>query len=127
MCRRWSTSWPEARDGAARTLTARLTLRLLLGLALLLAPLAARQVAPVATIPVCTAEGGVRHIPDPLAPAVPGHDHCEACLAGPPALPVPAAGLRPPAWIALAWAAAESRHAAPAALPPERARAPPAT
>ncbi|MFC7475754.1 hypothetical protein ACFQS7_15380 [Dankookia sp. GCM10030260] len=100
--------------------------RALLALALLLGPLAGRQAAPAATIPVCTAEGGTRQLPDPLAPAVPAHVHCDACLVAPPALPVPAAGLAAPRSITLAWAAAAARHAAPAALPPEQARAPPA-
>lgn len=122
MCRRWSTSWHEVRGRAA----SRLTARLLLGLALLLAPLGAWRTAPAATIPVCAAEGGVRHVPDPLAPAAPAHLHCDACLVAPPAMPVPEAGLRRPWPIGLAPAAPELRHAAPAALPPEQARAPPA-
>jgi hypothetical protein len=114
MCRRWSTIWPS------------LPARALLALALLLAPLAGRQAAPAATIAICAAGGGEKQVPDPLAPAAPMHVHCEACQVAPPALPVPAAGLRPPASIGLAWAAAAARHAAPAALPPEQARAPPA-
>ena len=114
MCRRWSTSWP------------RVVARALLALALLLAPLAGWQAAPAATIAICAADGGAKQVPDPLAPAAPAHVHCEACLVAPPALPVPAAWLRPPASIGLAWAAAAVRHAAPAALPPEQARAPPA-
>ena len=65
-------------------------------------------------------------MPDPLAPAAPAHAHCEACLVAPPALPVPPAGLHCPLSIGLAWAAAPAGHAAPAALPPEQARAPPA-
>ena len=114
MCRRWSTSWPEA------------VARAWLALALLLAPLGAWSAPPVATIAICAAEGGIRHVPDPLAPATPAHAHCDACLAAPPALPVPPAGLRHPASIGLPWAACVAPHPAPAALPPEQARAPPA-
>ncbi|WP_205082976.1 hypothetical protein, partial [Paracraurococcus ruber] len=62
----------------------------LLALALLLAPLAALRPAPAATMPICTADGGVRHVPDPLAPASAGHAHCDPCLVAPPALPAPA-------------------------------------
>jgi hypothetical protein len=100
--------------------------RALLALALLLVPLGTWQAAPAATIAVCAAGGGVKQVPDPSAPAAPAHVHCDACLVAPPALPVPAAGLRPPASVVLAWAAAAARHAAPTALPPEQARAPPA-
>jgi hypothetical protein len=114
MCRRWSTSWP------------RVVARALLALALLLAPLAGWQAAPAATIAICAAGGGAKQVPDPLAPAAPAHVHCNACVIAPPALPVPAAGLHRPLSIGLAWAAAAARHAAPAALPPEQARAPPA-
>jgi hypothetical protein len=98
----------------------------MLAVALLLAPLGAWQAAPAATIAVCAADGGAKRVPDPLAPVAPAHVHCEACLVAPPALPVPPAGLRRPLPIGLAWAAARVGQAAPAALPPEQARAPPA-
>jgi hypothetical protein len=119
MCRRWSTSWPS------------LPARALLALALLLAPLIAPlvaigQAAPALTIAICTAGGEAKQVPDPLAPAAPTHVHCEACVVAPPAMPVPSAVLRRPVPFGLAWAAPAARHAAPAALPPEQARAPPA-
>ena len=127
MCRRWSTSWHEARGAAVGGLTARLLAgRLVLALALLLAPLAKWQAAPAATIAICAAGGGARQVPDPSVPAAPAHVHCDACLVAPPAMPVPAAGLRRPVSVGLARAATAARHAAPAALPPEQARAPPA-
>ena len=117
MCRRWNTSWPSV------------PARALLALALLLGPLGASlamgRLAPAATITVCAAGGGAKQIPDPLAPAAPVHVHCDACPLAPPALPVPAAGLRPPRSGRLAWAVAAARHATPLALPPEQARAPP--
>ncbi|WP_165943403.1 hypothetical protein [Roseicella aquatilis] len=99
--------------------------RALLALALLLAPFGIGQAAPVATLPICGADGGLRHLPDPAAPALPAHAHCDACLVAPPALPVPEPALRPPLPVPLAWAAASARRAAPPALPPEQARAPP--
>ena len=122
MCRKWSTTWREARGLTAR----RLAGRLLLALALLLAPLGAWQVSPAATIAICAAGGGAKQVPDPLAPAAPAHAHCYACLVAPPAMPVPAAGLRLPLPIGLAWTMPAAQPAAPADLPPERARAPPA-
>ena len=100
--------------------------RPLLALALLLGPPGVRQAAPAATIVVCAAEGGVKQVPDPSAPAAPAHAHCDACLVAPPAMPVPAAGLRPPPSIVLAWTAVVAQYAVPVALPPEQARAPPA-
>jgi hypothetical protein len=116
MCRRWNTSWRE--PGVIQ--------RLLLALALLLAPLGAWQAAPAATMPVCNAEGGVRLVPfDPAAPALSPHAHCDACLVAPPALPAPPAVLQPPRAGSLAWAGNAARTAAPLALPPEQARAPP--
>jgi hypothetical protein len=99
--------------------------RALLALALLLGPPGLRQPAPAATIAICAAGGGVTQVPDPAAPTAPAHAHCDACLVAPPVMPVPAAGLRSPPSIVLAWAAVASRHAAPVALPPEQARAPP--
>ena len=102
-----------------------------LALALLLAPLGIWHSAPAATMPICAAEGGVKQVPDPLAPtplppAGPAHAHCDACLAAPPALPVPDVALRIPASIGLARAGQAARRPAPPALPPEQARAPPA-
>mgnify|MGYP006976760338 CR=1 FL=1 len=114
MCRRWNTSLPDFR----------LTGRILLALALLLAPFSA-QSPPAATMPICAADGGVRHVPDPLAPAGPAHALCDACLVVPPALPAMAPPLPLPQVAGLAWAAAASRRAPPLHLPPELARGPP--
>lgn len=141
MCRRWSTSWRDAGrrraaspagvttqrgHGTGAPGCTRLLTRALLALALLLVPLAGRPMAPAATIAICAAEGGVKQVPDPAAPAAPAHVHCDACLIAPPALPVPPAGLGLPRAIGLAWATAPSGRPGPLALPPEQARAPPA-
>ncbi|MDO9708795.1 hypothetical protein [Paracraurococcus lichenis] len=101
----------------------RLAGRVLLALALLLAPLTGQRAAS-ATMPVCTADGGVRHVPDPFAPAP--HGHCDACLVVPAALPVPPVALRRPRPIGTVAPAEAARRPAPAPLPPEQARAPPA-
>ncbi|GGC51550.1 hypothetical protein GCM10011504_32480 [Siccirubricoccus deserti] len=98
--------------------------RALLALALLLAPLGTWWAAPATAMPVCAAEGGVRLVPDPFAPPPPA-GHCDACLIATPALPVPPPALVPMA-TGLSWAALPPGHPAPLALPPERARGPPA-
>jgi hypothetical protein len=116
------TRVPVGRSPGAAVLAA----RVLLALALLLAPFGAWQAAPAATMPICSADGGVRQVPDPLAPALPAHAHCEACLAAPPALPAPPVLLRAPFAPGQIRLAAAARHPAPPALPPEQARAPPA-
>jgi hypothetical protein len=111
----------------ARALPLRLALpRALLALALLLAPLGVWRAVPAAATPVCAAEGGVRLLPDPFAPALPPAGHCDACLIATPALPVPPPAAPVPRVIGLAWAAALPGHPAPLALPPEQARGPPA-
>lgn len=115
MCRRWSTSLPDLR----------LTGRVLLALALLLAPLSAWRAASAATMPICAADGGVRHVPDPLAPAAPSHALCDACLVVPPALPAVAPPVPLPRAAGFAWADAASYRAPPEHLPPEQARGPP--
>jgi hypothetical protein len=92
---------------------------------MLLAPLAAWQAAPAAGIPVCSVDGGVRHVPDPLAPAQPLHAHCEACLVVPPALPVAAMAPQPPLSYRIALWLGNANRPAPATLPPRQARAPP--
>jgi len=99
--------------------------RAILALALLLAPLGAWRAAPAAGLPICTADGGVRLVPDPEAPALPAATHCDACLLATPALPLPPLGLALPLGRALAALPPIAPAAAPAALPPEQARAPP--
>jgi hypothetical protein len=104
----------------------------LLALVLLLAPLGAWRAAPAAGLPVCTADGGVRlvpdpAVPDPTAPGALGHGHCDACLVVPPALPVPPGAAWHPRAVTLDLAPGAARAAAPANRPPERARGPPAT
>lgn len=107
----------------------RATSRVLLALALLLAPLRGWagpwQAVPAAALPICSAAGGPRHIPDPTAPALPMAAHCDACLILCPALPVPGAALPPPMALGLVAAAAPARRPPPVALPRERARGPP--
>ncbi|TDH59201.1 hypothetical protein E2C06_28690 [Dankookia rubra] len=71
-----------------------LAVRLALALALLLAPFGAWRAAPAATIAICAAGGGAKQVPDPMAPAVPAHVHCDACLVAPPAMPVRSAWSR---------------------------------
>lgn len=115
MCRRWNTSLPDLR----------LTGRVLLALALLLAPVLPGRAAPAAAMPICAADGGVRHAPDPLAPAAPSHNLCDACLVVPPALPAVAPPIPLPCAAGLAWAGAAGRRAPPTHLPPEQARGPP--
>jgi|GEM_PF-5885536 len=140
MCRRWSTSLPEAvwppkgrmrepaarsREAAGRGARCRLAGRVLLAVALLLAPLSGWWGVPAAAMPICAADGGVRHVPDPLAPAAPSHPLCDACLAVPPALPAVAPPIPLPRAAGLAWAAVAGYRVPPGHPPPEQARGPP--
>ncbi|MEN0072754.1 MAG: hypothetical protein AAGC69_00125 [Paracraurococcus sp.] len=76
-------------------------------------------------VPICSAAGGPRHIPDPTAPALPMAAHCDACLILCPALPVPGAALPSPMGLGRVVAAAPAHRPPPVALPRERARGPP--
>jgi hypothetical protein len=127
MCRKSNTNWPPraSAEGGAGT-----AFRLLLALALVLAPLLARPVlgwpgVAAAAIPLCAADGGMRLVPDPATPAPPPHAHCEACLAAAPALPVPAIALPHPAAHPVRAAGLAAPPIPPAAPAAPRARAPP--
>ncbi|MCO6414684.1 hypothetical protein JYK14_00625 [Siccirubricoccus sp. KC 17139] len=98
---------------------------LLLTLALLLAPFGALRPVAAALLPICTAEGGVRLVPDPDAPAPPHAVHCDACLVAAPALPVPPILLAGPREARRAAPASPEWPMAPGEAPAGKARAPP--
>ncbi|WP_187830379.1 hypothetical protein [Siccirubricoccus phaeus] len=99
--------------------------RLLLALALLLEPFGAPHPVAAALLTICAAEGGVRLVPDPDAPALPAALHCDACLVAVPALPVPPPRLAPPREAGRLPPPAPARPGAAREAPAGKARAPP--
>lgn len=103
--------------------------RALIVLALLFAPLLSpaggRLAMPAAAMPICLAGGGIRLVPDPMAPALPAPVHCDACLATPPTLPVPPTTLRRTGPLRQGWPVGAAQRPAPSVPPRPQARAPP--